>query len=188
MSSPDRGDDPHESPAVGVKHGQRPEVAVADCDVEVDQRAHDVCPGVPVGDHDALRFGGGAARVVDGEQIGLCDLGSCEIRLGGSERSFVLRPPFAAPGAAQADEVLDAAKLIAHPFDRIHIIRVHTQHLRPRVRGDVDEVIRRQPVVDRHQDRTDLRHRIERLELLVSVGSDVGHAVAPAHTQRLQHG
>ena len=69
----DGRDGPDEGPAVGVKHRQRPQVAIGRGHVEVHQRADAVHPGVAMRDHHALRPRRRAARVVDGEQIALVE-------------------------------------------------------------------------------------------------------------------
>src|SRR5438445_4166244 len=47
----------------------------------------------------------------------------------------------------------------------------------------VGEVVRSQPVVNRHQDSAELRHCVERLQLAVSIRRDVGHPVALVYTE-----
>ena len=75
MGAADRGDDPGEGPAVGVEHRQRPEIPLLRRrHVHVDQRPDRVHVRVAVGDHHALRPPGGAAGIVDGQEIGLGDL------------------------------------------------------------------------------------------------------------------
>ena len=51
---------------------------------------------------------------------------------------------------------------------------------------DVGEVVGDEAVVDRHEHRAELRHGVERFELRVGVGRDVGDAIALAHAQALQ--
>ena len=186
VRSAHRGDDPHESPAVGVEHRQGPQVAVADRYVKVDQGAHDVCPCVSVRDHHALRLGGRAARVVQGEEVALGDVRTIEVRLRLGEDGLVLHPAFPAARRAEADEMLHSAQLVPNAVDGVEVIRVDAHHLCPRVPGDIDEVLGGQAVVDRHQDSADLGHRIEGFELLVGVRRDVCDPVALLHPHRLQ--
>ena len=82
--------------------------------------------------------------------------------------------------------MLDAAELVADAVDGVEVIGVDAQDLGARVRGDVDEVVGGQAVVDRHEHRADLRHGVERLELLVRVRRDVGDTVALLHAHPLQ--
>ena len=173
-----RGDDPHEGPAVGVEHRQRPQVGVVDGDVEVDQGVHDVHPCISVRDHHALWLRCRSAGVVQSKQVTLIDLGTLEGRLGLGDLRVVLAPSLAAAGAAQRDELLDSAELAADAVHRVEIVGVDAQHLGARVSGDVDEIIGGKAVVDGHQDRADLRNGIEGLELLVRVGRDVGDAIS----------
>ncbi len=51
---------------------------------------------------------------------------------------------------------------------------------------DVLEVVRQQAVVDRHQHRADLRHRVVGFQVRVRVGGDVGDPVAVSDAERLQ--
>ena len=64
---------PDESPAVGVKHRQRPEITIGTSHGLMDQRADRIHPGVAVSDHHALRARSCAAGVIDREQIGLAN-------------------------------------------------------------------------------------------------------------------
>jgi hypothetical protein len=57
---------------------------------------------------------------------------------------------------------------------------------RAAVRDDVREVVSGQPVVDGDEDRSDLRHSVERLELGMRVRRDVSDAVAGLHAQLLK--
>ena len=51
---------------------------------------------------------------------------------------------------------------------------------------DVDEVVGREPRVDRDENGADLRHRVEGLEVRVRVAGDRGDPVSPAHAEPLQ--
>ena len=95
-------------------------------------------------------------------------------------------PAFTAAGVAQHDELLDAAQLIAHALYRLHVVGMDAQNFGAGVRRDVDEILGREPVVDGHQHRADLRHRIERFELLACVGRDIGDTIALPDAHRLQ--
>src|SRR5206468_11036304 len=53
---------------------------------------------------------------------------------------------------------------------------------------DVGEIAGREPVVDWHHNRADLRHRVERLQLRVRVRRDVGDAIARLDAEPLQRG
>src|ERR1700694_4682547 len=82
--------------------------------------------------------------------------------------------------------MLHPAQLVADGVDGVQVIRVHAQDLGARVRGDVDEILCRQAIVDRHEDGTDLRHGIERFKLLVHVRSDVGNTITLLDAHALQ--
>jgi hypothetical protein len=60
-------------------------------------------------------------------------------------------------------------------------------NLRAAVVDEIDEVGGGQTIVDRDQHRANLRHRIERFQLGVSVGRDVGDAIALLDTKSLEH-
>ena len=169
-----------------MEHRQRPQVAVANAHVQVQQGANGVHRGVPMGDHDALGPRGGAARVVDREQVTLADLRPGERRLACGDQPLVVQP--AVTRALKSDEMPDARHLVADPVDRIEVVAVRTEHCRARVVHHVDEVVRRQPVVHRHEYRAELRHRVERLQLRVGVRRDGGDAVPLLHAERCQRG
>ena len=52
----------------------------------------------------------------------------------------------------------------------------------------VREVIRRQPVIQRHQHRSDLGHGVKRLELRVCIRRDIDDTVSRLHTEVLERG
>src|SRR5258706_16055717 len=56
----------------------------------------------------------------------------------------------------------------------------------PAVICEVDEIIRREPVVDGYQHRAQLWHGVIRFELRVGVGGDVGDAITLPHSELLQ--
>ena len=81
---------------------------------------------------------------------------------------------------------------VGHPrsyaLDQFQVVGVHAQHFRAAVRRHVDEIIGRQPVIDRHDDRSKLRYRIELLEMLMRVGCDCRDPVAFADPQLRERG
>ena len=76
----------------------------------------------------------------------------------------------------------------ADAVDRLEIIAVGAHDAGAAVLEEVSEVVGREAIVEWHEHRADLRHRVERFELCLSVGRDVGDAIALTHTQRLQRG
>src|SRR5699024_7469389 len=72
------------------------------------------------------------------------------------------------------------------PVDDVELVGVHAQHLGAGVVDDVDEVVGGQPEVHRDQDRAELRHGVEGLQLRVCVGGDVGDTVALHDAHGLQ--
>ncbi len=185
-----RGHGPRERPAIGVKHGQRPEVPIRGPHRHVDEDADRVEPRVPVRDHHALRTRRRAAGVVDRQEVVFVDRGALERgrharRSDGGELVLVRDPAVA--NVLERDEVLNRRKLGADSVDRCQTFGGHAHDLRAAVRDDVREIVGGEPVVDRHQDGPNLRHRIEGLELRVDVRRDVRHTVARRHAQALQH-
>ena len=63
---------------------------------------------------------------------------------------------------------------------------MRAQDLAAAVVREVDEVVRDQPVVHRHDDRAQLRHRVILLEVLMRVGCQRCYAVALLHAQLRQ--
>ena len=84
--------------------------------------------------------------------------------------------------------MFDTAQLVANSVDGLEVVRMDAQDFGAGMRGDVDEVVRGEAVVDGDQHRTDLRHGIEGFELLVHVRRDVGDAVTLPNPHRLQRG
>jgi hypothetical protein len=68
------------------------------------------------------------------------------------------------------------------------MIAVRADDPRAAVVQDVGEVIGCQPEVDRHQDRPELRHGVERLELRMGIGRDIRHPISLADPQSLERG
>src|SRR5438046_1118733 len=64
----------------------------------------------------------------------------------------------------------------------------HAEDPRAAMINEIDELFGRQPEIDWHQHRADLRHRVKRLELRVRVGRDVRDPVALTDAQRLERG
>ena len=83
MGAAGGGDGPGVGPAVGVEHGQGPQIPVLHPHRQVQERPHDVEGGVPVGDHHPFGPRRGPACVVDRQQIVLID-----VRLGELVRCF----------------------------------------------------------------------------------------------------
>ena len=83
----------------------------------------------------------------------------------------------------QGYEVCNVGQVGADRLDRRHVVGRDAHDLRAAVPEQVAEIILRQPEVQRHEHRPQLRHGVERLELCVCIGRDVGHAVALPHAQ-----
>ena len=179
-----RGVDPGERPAVGVEHRQRPQIAIGRRQVMMHERAHDVHVGVAMRDHHALGPRRRAARVVDGEQVGLGDVRSLEPGLVTGERRLVVDPALGRP--FQRNEVLDTLQLAANALDGLDVVAVRADDLRAAMVDDVVEIVGQQAIVDRHQHRADLRHGVVGFEMRVRIGGDVGDAIALPDAHRLQ--
>ena len=82
--------------------------------------------------------------------------------------------------------MLNAGQPVSNAVDGLDVVGVSANDLRAAVVDDVLEIIRDQPIVDRHQDRADLRDRIVRFQVGVGVRGDVGHPIALADSEGLQ--
>ena len=80
----------------------------------------------------------------------------------------------------------NAGQPIAHAVDRLEVLFVRADDRRSRMADDVGEIVVGEAIVDGDEDGSDLRHRVERLELGVGVWRDVGHSIAAPDTESLQ--
>ena len=174
-----RRDRPDERPAVGVKHGQRPEVAILDAHRVVEQRADHIRPRVAVRDHHALGPRGRAARVVDRDQVALGERRRrpVEARRRPLQFRFVVQPSFR-PGPVEGHDALERRQLPANGLDTLDPVGVGADDAGAAVLQDVLDVVGRQAVVDRDEHGPDLRNRVERLEMGVRVVRERRDAVA----------
>ena len=185
MSRAGGGYRPDKSPAVGVKHRQRPEITIGTGHGLMEQRADGVHLGVAVRDHHALRARGRAAGVIDRQQIGLANVWADKVSRARAEQRFIIQPVLSLlPVSATKCSTL--GKLGANAVDGLEIIAVCANDARAAVIDEVNEIVRGQAIVNRHQHRADLRHGIERFELRVGVRRDIGDAVARANPKLLQ--
>jgi hypothetical protein len=159
-------------------------VPVAWGQVMMDKRSHDIQIRIAVRDHHAFRPRCRPARVVDREKIGLGDLGMLEIGCCCRQPRLVVDPAIA--GALESHEVLDARQAAANGVDRRDVVGVGANDLGAAVIDDVCELIGDQSIVDRHQHRADLGHRVVRLQVCVRVGRDVGDPVSLPDAELLQ--
>ena len=176
----DGRDDPGERPAIRVEHRQRPQVAIGHAHRQMHQHADAVHVGVAVRDHHALRPRRGPARVVDRQQIGFVDRRRARTPAGWTRRAS--RSP-ASPSRApsSATKCVTPGQGRPDPIDRVEVVGVRRRRtVAPQWLMMYCEVVRRQPVVDRHEHRADLRNGVERLELRVRVRRDVRDAIARA--------
>src|SRR3569833_1350788 len=118
-------------------HG--PEVAIVYAHGPVKERADAIDPRIPVRDDDALRSCRRAARVVDGNRIGLVDARSMELLAAAREQQVVFEPSRAA-AAIQHHEMLDAGQAISNGVHRIHDVGMYADDLRAAVFEQVCEV------------------------------------------------
>ena len=80
----------------------------------------------------------------------------------------------------------DAGDLGTHRLDRADVVRVCADHHRLAVADHVAEISRAQAVIQRHEDRAELRHGVELLEHRMRIGRDDDHPVTGAHAEALQ--
>ena len=184
MSHAAGGVDPGEGPAVDVEHRQCPQIPVAGLQVMVSQDAHHVHVGIAVGEHHALGARGGTARIVDGEQVVLVDLGFDEVGSMRSEKRLVVEPPVAR--TFQRHEVLDAGQIVTDTVDGPDVIGVGAHDPGAAVVDDVLEFFRLQAEIYRHQHGPDLRNRVEGLKLRVGIGRYIGDSIALLNAQALK--
>ena len=151
------------------------------------QCADDVEVGVAVGDHHAFGIRRGAARVVDRDQIALVDDSRNERRLRSREQLLIGQPSFDSHAAFERDEMRHRGKVGADTIDRLQIVTVRAHDGRAGVIDDVAEIVRREPIVDRHDDGADLRHAVERFEHRMGVRRDIRDARAGVDVELLQH-
>jgi len=90
-------------------------------------------------DHYAFRTRGGAAGVIDCEQISLVDFRTDKFRRAPMDHRFVIEPALAF--SAKGDEVLNAWKAGPNAVDCAKIIAVCADHARPTMVDQVNEVV-----------------------------------------------
>src|SRR5262245_58103625 len=94
MSSSRCGHGPGEGPTVGVKHWKGPEITISTSHRLMQHRAHRIHPGIAMSDHHSFRTRGGAAGIIDREQISLANFWSNKLRRTHLEKRFVIDPIF----------------------------------------------------------------------------------------------
>ena len=128
-----------------------------------------------MGDHHPLRPGRRAARVVDREEIALVHGRGRELRRRPRDERLVIEPPLSR--AVERDKMPDARQVGADRVDGVLIIGMRADDGRAAVGDQVAEIVRDQPIVERHQHGANLRDGIERLELRVRIRRDVGDPI-----------
>src|SRR3989440_9076912 len=84
--------------------------------------------------------------------------------------------------------MLDARKAVANALHAAEVLLCGADDGCSGMVDDVSKVVSRESIVDRHEDRAYLRHGVERFQLLMDVGRDVGDAIARGDAQPLEHG
>src|SRR5262249_50924720 len=104
-----------------------------------------------MGDHDALRTRGGAAGVIDCEQITLVNFRALKFSRARVDQCFIVEPARirlrTADATTQGDEVFNAGKAGSNAVDRSKIIAVCADHARTTMIDQVNEVIGYQSIV-----------------------------------------
>src|SRR5437588_7385658 len=72
-------------------------------------------------------------------------------------------------------------------IDCAEIIAVCAKHARAAVIDEINEIVRGQAKIQWHQHRAQLRHGVERLQLRMSIGREIGNAIARANAEPLQN-
>jgi hypothetical protein len=134
-----------------MKHRQRPEITIGTRHGSIEERADRIHPGIAVGDHHALRTRGGAAGVIDCEQISLANVRTNKFSRARVDHCFVVEPGRiqlrTADVKAQSHEVFNLGKLFANTIDRSKIIAVCADYPRTTMIHQVNEVVRCQAII-----------------------------------------
>jgi hypothetical protein len=135
--------------------------------------------GRPVAVHHALGVSGGAARVAHGGGGGLLDRRPVEARALGGQQGFVAKRARERGGVSASghDEVRDGLQLVGHPGQQRDERIVHDDDLVLRVIGHVDELLGKQPDVERVKNGAHARHGEVGLEVLLVVPAERGDAI-----------
>ena len=175
------------APAVGVEHGQRPQLNIVVANAQVGDEIVGVDVAVAMGEHHTLRARRGARGVVDRSDVVLVLIDRRRAGAGLRRDQLVPVPP-AGRGLRTCrrigyDPVLHLGEAGAHFVHELRVLVVHEHRLHARVVDDVFVVGGDQPVVERHQDRADLRHGVEALQKVVRVRAEDTDPVALLHAQ-----
>ena len=133
--------------------------------------------------HHSFGAGRRAARVVDGQQVTFIDHGAPYARTGLGHQGLVIEPAVAR--TVERHKVRHTSQMLADSVHRVEIVAVCAHDGRAAVLDEIAELVGHQTIVDRHEHCPDLRYRVERCELRVSVRRDVGYAVALTDPERL---
>ncbi len=68
----------------------------------------------------------------------------------------------------------------------VHEVRMHAHDLRAAVVDEIDEVFRRQPIVEWNDHRADLRHGVILFEMVMRVQREGRHAIALLDSEHLE--
>ena len=113
--------------------------------VLVNEGANRIHPGVAMRNHYALRTRGGAAGVIDCEQVGLVNFRTREFSRACVDHSLIVEPTICF--SCESDEVFNFGKLFANTIDRCKIITVRANHARTAMIDQVNEVVGREAIV-----------------------------------------
>ena len=137
---------PNEGPPVGVKHRQRPEITIYGAQREMQQGANNVHIGIPMGNHHALGLAGGAARIVNRQQIGLFDVRRYEVCRRRVQNLLIIQPP--GPRAVERHKLLDGSQLRTDPLNGVYMVSIRAENPSLTVIEEIGEVIRREPIIE----------------------------------------
>src|ERR1700736_1871420 len=56
------------------------------------------------------------------------------------------------------------------------------------MRSHINEIVGREPIIDRHNNRAELRYRVELFEMLMRIGCDRGNPIPLAHAETSEGG
>src|ERR1700721_2703149 len=148
------------------------------------ERTDRVHPRVAMSDHDTLRTRRRSTCVIDGNDVGFCDVNAAEAAGRFRDQGFIGKP--SGSMALKRDEMLYTLKAAPNGVNGFDLIGMHAHDGGATVVDHVKKVLGRQPVVQGHDDGADLRYGVERLEHRMRVRRYDGNSIALRDAESLQ--
>ena len=137
-----------------------------------------------MGNHYPFRSCGRATGVVNGEQIRFSNGNRTVLGALFCNQCFVIKPAVFA--VAECNIVFDVWQFLPDAIYRVDVVRVHTNSFCSTVIYNVIKIFWQQPVVDRHQYRTNLRHSVIPLKMRVCIRRYISDPIPLLDTKLLQ--